>query len=452
MIPRAIILLLTLFIPLESAEARQSPAAVDEEAVVSAWRSNGMLPVDYVVAKFGTADWVFLGEYHRIRDDMRLVADLIPALHGRTGVRHLAAEFLCRTRTAAANELITAPVFQRSAAVEFLRSQDPHWPYEEYVELLRAAWESNRLHAVERGAFRFIGLHPCIDWEVINYGSDAHAVAREQRKQEEYDAIMAAELEQHLLVTGQPALIFTGVAHGTAKFTEFRYGTDQPLPRMGNLVYREPWADRMFFIALHAPFWDAGTGVDIYPFDGLLDRAMLSYRGPVGFDVSLSPFAGLVHARRSERSITAYEFGELYDGYIMHAVPLRETVGVTCIPDWIETDEQFRHFRRSMPNRAAADRFADMALGQFRSDFCAPSADHGLLFRRRFRTLPALRNAVRSHNQLRASHAIGDGDDRRDDDPVETRHRLNLLWPVALAARRPLPPGCGRAPVGRPRP
>jgi hypothetical protein len=98
-----------------------------------------------------------------------------------------------------------------------------------------------------------------------------------------------------------------------------------------------------------------------------------------------------VHARRSARSITSYEFGELYDGYIMHATPLRETVGVTCIPDWIVTEEQFHHFWRSMPNGRASERFSAMPLSEFRRDFCAPSADHRLLFRQRFRTLLPLR-------------------------------------------------------------
>jgi hypothetical protein len=387
---RGLIVLLLTALPIAPGRAQQPQSAALEDAIVAAWRSNALPPVDYVVSKFAGADWVFLGEYHRIRDDVRLIAELIPALHSRTEVRHLAAEFLRRDRTAAANELITAPTFRRSDAVEFLRSQDPHWPYEEYVELLRAAWESNRVHAAQRGEFRFIGLHPGIDWEAINYGTDPEAVALERRKQDEYDAIMAAELEKHLLVPGQPALIYIGVAHSTAKFTEYRYGTDQPLPRMGNMVYREPWAGRMFFIALHAPFWDAGTGADIYPFDGVLDRAMLSYRAPVGFDTSGAPFDRLGHARRSERAITFYEFGQLYDGYIMHATPLRETVGVTCISDWIVTAEQFRHFWRSMPNRQASERFSAMPLNEFRRDFCAPSADHGLLFRNRFRKLPSL--------------------------------------------------------------
>jgi hypothetical protein len=139
---------------------------------------------------------------------------------------------------------------------------------------------------------------------------------------------------------------------------------------MGNMVLREPWSNRMFFIALHAPFWDAGTGNDIYPFDGLLDRAMLAHRAPVGFDIARSPVERLTHQRRSERSITAYEFGELYDGYVMHARPLKEAVGTTCVSDWILTEDELRHFWRNLPNKAASERFSRVPLAEFRRDFC----------------------------------------------------------------------------------
>jgi hypothetical protein len=359
--------------------------------VLEWWKLAGQPPLEYVLEKFESADWVFLGEYHRIRDDVELVADLIPALHGRTRVRHLALESLCRTRTSEANALITGPDYDRGTVIDFLRGQSPSWAYEEYLELFRSAWESNRVFGEHRGPFRFVGLHPCIDWEVLNYSGDPAAVERERGKQERYDAIMAAELERELLGPGRPALVFTGVAHSTAKFQEYRYGTDEQLVRMGNLVYREPWAGRMFFIALHAPFWDAGAGEDIYPFDGLLDRAMMAYRAPVGFDIVASPVEHLRHRRRSERAITAYEFGQLYDGYIMHGTPLKETVGVTCISDWIETEEELRHFWRNLPNKAASEHFSRLPLAEFRRDFCQPGSDHGLLFRNRFRNLPDLR-------------------------------------------------------------
>lgn len=362
----------------------------DPSALLDWWETTGAPPLDYVVEKFDDHDWVFLGEYHRVRDDVRLVADLIPVLHERTRVRHLAIEFLCRDGNERANELITRPKWDRDEAIDFLRGQAPSWAYEEYLELYRSAWESNQVFAEDRGAFRFIGLNPCVDWEVVNYSDDPEASKAELARRDRYDEIMAEELEKNLLKPGLPALVYTGVAHSTAKFIEFRYGTDEQLVRMGNLVRREPWTDSMFFIAMHAPFWDAGIGKEIYPFDGILDRLMLSRRAPVGFDIVGSPFARLTHASQSERSITAYSFGELYDGYIMHERPLKEAIGVTCIADWIETEEEFRHFWRNLPNKETSESFSRVPLEEFRLDHCAPRPDHGILFRKRFRNLPDL--------------------------------------------------------------
>lgn len=385
---KGIAVLLLAVLAVSASRAGQEYETPSQEALTAWWQANGEPPVAYVTSKFGEADWVFLGEYHRVRDDLRLVIDLIPVLHSRTRVRHLALESLCRTSTDAANELISAPAYDRGEVIDFLREQDPSWPYEENLELYRTAWESNRVSAAGRGVFRFVGLHPCIDWEIVNYSNDAAASERERQKQDQYDEIMASELAKNLLEPGHPALVFTGVAHSTAKYVEYRHGTDQQLVRMGNIVYREPWSGRMFFIALHAPFWDAGAGEEIYPFDGLLDRAMLGYKAPVGFDIAGSPFASLTHKRKSERSITALAFGQIYDGYIMHGTPLKETIGVTCIPDWIETEEEFRHFWRNLPNKEASERFSRIPLAEFRQDFCSPRADHGLLFRNRFRNLP----------------------------------------------------------------
>lgn len=362
------------------------------EAIVRGWwQENGLPPVDYVLSKFDDHDWVFLGEYHRIRADVELVSRLIPALHGRTRVRYLALEMLCAGWTDDANERITARAYDRASTIDFFRGQFPDWALEEYLELFRTAWESNQVFAEQRGAFRFVGLHPCVDWEVVNYGDDERAVTAELRKRDRYDEIMASELETHLLQPGHPALIYTGIAHATAKYVEYWHGRDEQLVRMGNLVYREPWRERMFFIAFHAPLWDAGTEREIYPFDGALDRAMLVHRSAVGFDVVNSPLASLTHAQRSPRSFTAYEFGELYDGYIIHEVPLRETVGATCVPDWLTSPDHFRHFWRHLQNKEASLRFSQIPFNEFREGFCAPRPDHGLLFSRRFRSLPPLR-------------------------------------------------------------
>jgi hypothetical protein len=363
----------------------------DRTQLLQHWQSEHRTPQNYIAGKFRDKSWVFLGEYHRIRHDVNLIVSLVPILHETTDVRHLAMEFLCRDLTAEANELVTAETYDRERSIDFFREQFPGWGYEEYLEIFHSVWESNRRLAQERGTFRLLGLHPCIDWETINWGTDPVAARAERRKQERYDEIMAEALEENLLRPGHKALVFTGIAHATGKFAEYRMGTEEQLVRMGNLVLREPYEREMFFVSLHAPFYDHAAKKEIYPFDGILDELMLSFEKDIGFDVGGTPFADLRHRERAPRSITAYSFGELYDGYVIFSTPVKEYVGVTCIDDWVTDEQELRQFARKLTNKDASERFSKVSLTEFRSDHCAPRADHGVEFRRRFRNLPDLR-------------------------------------------------------------
>jgi len=370
----------------DPARAASEPATDDQ--LLAYWTANVRAPAQYVIDKFHDHKWVFLGEYHRVKHDADLVVALIPLLHEQTPVRHLATEFLCVDSTDEANALVTAADYDRRRTIDFFRNQFVGWSYEEYVGVFEAVWRSNRALADKRGVFQLVGLNPCPDWEVINHSDDDEARAREQKKSDRYDAVMAEALERNLLKPGRPALVHSGIAHTTGKFVEYRYGTDEPLPRMGNLVYVEPYKRDMFFICLHAPFWDAGSGKDIYPFDGRLDRLMARFQKDIGFDVVGTPFEQMTHEIRSPRAITAYTFGQLYDGYIMHKTPIKEYVGVTCIADWIVTEAQFRHYYRHVTNAKASRMFSEMSFDEFKKDFCAPRADFGPEFKRRFRKLP----------------------------------------------------------------
>ncbi len=371
---------------LESARSN-SPRQPTDEMLLAWWGERHQTPAEYVLERFRDHKWVFLGEYHRVKHDVELISTLIPMLHAETPVRHLAMEFLCEDRTEVANELISAREYDRRRMIDFFREQFVAWSYEEYLGIFEAAWRSNQRLAEQHGPFRLVGLHPCIDWEVINYSDDSVAIEREREKQRGYDETMAEALDSQVLQKDLPALVFTGIAHATAKFTEYWVGTDRPLPRMGNLVYKDPLRSEMFFIGLHAPFYDSGVDSDIYPFDGRLDRLMAEFQKDVGFDVVGTPFENLSHENPSEHSITAYDFGELFDGYTIHRTPLREYVGVTCIEDWIIDEDQFHHFLRHIPNPQAAEYYSDMSLEDFRAGRCTPGPDHGVEFKRRFRRL-----------------------------------------------------------------
>jgi reactive intermediate/imine deaminase len=408
-----VVLLFTLGTFAYSQDAAQPPAdsppTTGTSELLEYWQAHHKTPLDYLAEKFRHERWIFVGEFHRVRHDVELIVSLVPRLHETTDVRHLAMEFLCRDHTAEANRLVTAETYDRERMIDFFREQFPGWGYEEYLEIFHSTWASNRRLAEERGNFQLVGLHPCIDWETVNYGTDPAAVAAEQKKQDRYDEIMAEVLEESVLRPGHKALIFTGIAHATGKFAEYRYGTEEQLLRMGNLVYREPYREDMFFVALHAPFYDHGTSKEIYPFDGVLDELMLSFGKDIGFDVVGTPFGSLVHRDRSKHAITAYSFGEVYDGYVMYRTPIKEYVGVTCIDDWITDEQEFRHYTRHVTNKKAGEAFAKLSLEEFRAEHCAPRPDHGVEFSRRFRKLPDVKGAYLIDQEPRPFQVLDSG-------------------------------------------
>jgi uncharacterized iron-regulated protein len=356
------------------------------------WEDNHLAPQEYVIEKFKDYNWVFLGEFHRIKHDVDLVAALIPLLHERTDVRYLATEFLFHEASARANELVTASDFNRAEMIDFFRNQFPSWSYEEYFNIFKAIWQSNKKFAAERGPFQIVGLNPGTRWEVIHYGKDPDAVKQEKDKQTNYDVLMAKWLEKDLLKQGKKALIATGIAHSTAKYKEYWVGQKgKQLVRMGNLVYKNPYKSKMFFIALHAPFYDSAANKDIYPFDGALDRLMKRFQQDIGFDVVGTPFESLSHQTRSPYSITAYSFGELFDGYIIFRTPIKQYRGISCIPDWLKTEQDFEHYWKNLSNKEASVEFSKIPFDEFKKTFCSGNPSYGEGFARRFRRLPDIK-------------------------------------------------------------
>lgn len=128
-------------------------AAAAQELLLEYWKENYRTPETYVAEKFSDKKWVFLGEYHRIKHDVDLVCSLIPVLHEKTDVRCLALEFLDHNQTDQANEIITSEYYDDERTKNFFRKQFPDWAYEEYLNIFKAAWESNRKNAGTRGEF-----------------------------------------------------------------------------------------------------------------------------------------------------------------------------------------------------------------------------------------------------------------------------------------------------------
>jgi hypothetical protein len=351
-----IVLALAMLSACGSGPADLRPLEAEElQSMVTYLHQHGQPPDDYILSKLQSNKVVFLGEMHRIRHDVLLVNELIPRL-GDAGVYDLGCEFYCVEDQPAIDELLMAPAFSEAAAKELLRhGTGGTWPFREYLDLLRTAWQYNLQRPSGRPPLRIIGLIPRIDYEKLNEGNEDERAA-ERSKGDNYDRIMADALRREVIAKGRKALVHCGINHGHTRYLtrriENREVVESSRKRCGNLIH-EAAPDSVITIFLHAPWYTFtdDEGIFYLPFRGAIDQAFAAYGEPVGFDIPGSPFANLTHP--GAHYATGYpEFtaAAIYDGYVITR-EIDEYEGVTVIGDWIDSPATFEYLRSQLPNR-----------------------------------------------------------------------------------------------------
>jgi hypothetical protein len=306
---------------------------------------HALAPEAYVLSKFSNHDVVFLGEYHRIRHDARLVCELIPLLDD-AGVHLLGIEFAAAHDQEAIDRLVVSDRFDEPAARAILWSWWPWWGFQEYLDLFRAAWETNRRHGNRPHPFRILGLNGRQDWSFVwsaRAASDPDTL-RLVFPDGHPDSVMAETIQREVIGKGEKALIYSGLNHAFTRFhqpvVDERTGAlvRTVEGRMGNRVHAAI-GDRCFLIVLHAP-WPARAGhaaPEVYPADGIIDAffaGAASGDGRVGFDVAGSPFGRLPGATGLwSAGIDGFQLAAFCDGWIFQK-PVSAYEGVHVVKGW----------------------------------------------------------------------------------------------------------------------
>jgi hypothetical protein len=297
------------------------PASAPDPRLAAYLDAKGQTPEDYVIGKFAGHDLVFLGEYHRIRHDPELVGRLIPRLY-RAGVRNLGIEFGVVETQADVDALLAAPSFDEEKARRILFAWFVLWPYREYLDLYRRAWEFNRTLPAGAPRFRIVHLNYKVNWSALR-GERTREAMEKLYPKGETDPYMASVALREFTGKGEKALIYSGLHHAFTRYRQPRFNfAEQQLygfteNRMGNVVWREV-GDRAFLIVLHAPFLTKNQNESAPPAAGVID-AVMAARGnrPVGFDVKGSPFGKLADPRSYYAvGYPDYTLETLCDGYI----------------------------------------------------------------------------------------------------------------------------------------
>ncbi len=302
-----------------------TPLAVETPDIVtlkSYLESHWQKPEEYVVSKFKKYDYVFIGEYHKIKQDLLLIQSLIPELY-KAGIYHLGIEFGNHDYQNLIDSLVTAEEYDADLARWISFKHITWWGYSEYQDIYRAAWKLNSSLPDSAQKFRVVALNYSPDYsKLTEQGGDENW--KEVHYKGDIDSYLAKMIFEEFVSKGVKALIYSGAHHAFTKYHQpvfdadpfkfYRFVTD----RMGNQIY-DSIPECVFNIFLHSP-WQTKFSGESYesPMMGIIDSVMADFESQrVGFDCLGTPLGDI-------RDTVAYysvgyddfELADFCDGYI----------------------------------------------------------------------------------------------------------------------------------------
>ncbi len=392
----AVAALLVLVLPMRPFLNRRSAGsvpAVDPGVLgplVQSAEAAARPPEEYVLSCFDRHDVVFLGEFYKIRQNATLVSSLVPRL-AAAGVLNLGIEYALSDSQPGIDALLAAPAWDEARARGIIIDWVPTWGYQEYVDILRAAWDVNRARPAGAAPFRVVGLNVRQDWDLLKTEKDAQdpATVRRIMARGIPDAHMAEVILREFGDRGRKALVYCGTQHALTRFRSREYersATDMGLPetrRAGNIVF-DRIGDRAFTVLLHAPWpdrrsrsglaWAAGGVIDA------LIAALPEAKQQAGWDTAGTGLGTIPITSGSYKTgYSRLTLAELCDGYVVQG-PLDGYAVATPIADFVPADreaEAVKNFPGLKPtaltlaevNRAILDdaKTVESMLAQFRA-------------------------------------------------------------------------------------
>lgn len=315
--------------------------------------SCAMDPYDYVVEEFKTHDIIFLGENHRIRQDLLFVQQLIPFLYAN-GIRDLGVELSLNKDSVLIREVITNPeYFDQEKANQIIFNLSPFWGFKEYIDIYRAAWELNR--SLPEGAEPFMvhGLMHDLDFSLMTKRSDENneeVMIKVRKGVEKPEQFMADCIINDLIAKNKKALVFCGMHHAFS-------GYEGHGNRVGVIV-KKAIGDRTMTIALHYP-WNGKKGSShrtVYPVNGSMDAFIRQHKSKeyvFGINVRNTTFGSLIDTTSYYVKKDSMLLSSFCDGYI-YLTPFSSMEAVNIQPDFVNPNN-VDYARKQLPNPELRD-------------------------------------------------------------------------------------------------
>jgi uncharacterized RDD family membrane protein YckC len=334
-----------------------SLSSADESRLGQWIASHGVEPVDYAVAKAKQFQLVIFGEEHEQRESLLFLNHAIPQLYHRARVTCVAMEVFKARDNSKLERLVTAPAFDRAAALDLARATDPWggWGWQEYWAVMETVWRLNKSLPVNSPRMRLVGLTNPIDLQSIamaasrrGTSSSSHVAWWERlrlvrlpyqlTRMAAYDTFMAYEAERQIFERGARGIIWVGAGHASMHVPSAS-GSSAAVPKMGFTLTRRH-AGQIGTIFVHHRF--RGMPPEVHVRDSrrpcmteFIERIMdLAGGRPAGFDVAETPFGSL----RDRGALWFYhprvELADLASGYL-YLGKLSSVTRCTWVPDYL---------------------------------------------------------------------------------------------------------------------
>src|SRR5687768_4375930 len=182
------------------------------------------MTVNYVMSKAASHRITIIGEGHWLKQDVELVAALILRLQ-KAGI-DLATELLPASEQPRIDKLIAGSKWDEQEANAIMRTAS--WPYQEYRDLLRAAWSVNQ---GSQRPIKILGLAPSDDWRKVLLP-----------RGETYDSFMADLVTKHVRETSRHVVVYCGHHHAFTRYYQAELNKDGSargyMDRTGNILSR----------------------------------------------------------------------------------------------------------------------------------------------------------------------------------------------------------------------
>ena len=339
---------------------------------------HNLTPEDLFLSLLNNNDITFIGEPGKYHETTGYVTGMIPRIR-ETGVTCLGVSFLNSDDQASIDRLIASSSFDEELAKELLFNNLVMNGYREYLDMIRAVWESNQ-SSREEEPLRLIGLSPEQDWSAIRTGRDADdpAVIRQVYARGVPDSFMARAIEDEILKPGHRGVIYAGFQNTLATLQVESYQEKMTENGFPDDIQRAAWYIRQLpgvkssTLFLHAPWTveKSRYGID-YPLGGVLDSLMDRYEGPdrsFGFYTAGTPFGDLPTAPGSLGTKNSLRLSEFCDAYVLLG-PLGEYTPFSPVPGFINAG----NFDRAVENFPGPKESMARTPGEF-NEFIAGTA------------------------------------------------------------------------------